>query len=365
MNSRNTSESTTILVTGVGGGGLGEQIVKALRLAEGLYRIIGTDTSPISKGLGDVDVPYLLPRADNPAYVDALLDICREEQVKAVFHGSEPELRALSAARGEFASNGLFLPINPDEVIDLCMDKVRTCSFLRRNGFLVPAYLEIASVDDLDAVDFFPAVLKPSTDGGGSANLYLAQTREELQTFGRYLLSLVPRFIVQEYVGTPEQEFTVGVLLDMEGNLLNSIALRRTILASLGNRLKVKNRTGREDLGPVLAISSGISQGEIGRFPEVTVPCERMALALGCRGAVNIQCRLVAGKVYVFEINPRFSGTTSLRALAGYNEPDVLIRRHLFGESILPGFAYRSGWILRGLAESFVDPQQVRGREFG
>ena len=114
------------------------------------------------------------------------------------------------------------------------------------------------------------------------------------------------------------------------------------------------NRTGNERLGPVLAISSGISQGEIGRFPEVTARCEQLALALGCRGAINIQCRLVGDRVYVFEINPRFSGTTSLRAMVGYNEPDVLIRKHVLGEAITPGFAYESGYIMRGVSERFI-----------
>ena len=78
-------------------------------------------------------------------------------------------------------------------------------------------------------------------------------------------------------------------------------------------------------------------------------------MALGCRGAVNIQCRMVESKVYVFEINPRFSGTTSLRAMVGYNEPDILIRKHLLGENIKSNFTYKSGVIMRGLEEKFIN----------
>jgi carbamoyl-phosphate synthase large subunit len=161
-------------------------------------------------------------------------------------------------------------------------------------------------------------------------------------------------FVIQEYVGTPDQEYTVGVLIDMDGNLVNSIAVRRYIMSSLGSLVKVPNRTGREDLGPVLAISSGISQGVVGRFPEVTGPCERVALALGARGAFNVQCRLVGGEPCVFEINPRFSGTTSLRAMVGYNEPEVLIRRHVLGEEVETRFHYAEGVIMRGLRERLI-----------
>ena len=72
---------------------------------------------------------------------------------------------------------------------------------------------------------------------------------------------------------------------------------------------------------------------------------------------MNIQCRLVGDKVYVFEINPRFSGTTSLRAMVGYNEPDLLVRKHILGEEIEKHFTYREGVILRSLKETLITRQ--------
>jgi len=150
--------------------------------------------------------------------------------------------------------------------------------------------------------------------------------------------------------------------MSMDGQLLNSIAVKRNILSSLSNRLKIENRTQNKKLGNILAISSGISQGEIGPFPEVAKQCEEVALALGARGPLNIQCRLVDRVVYIFEINPRFSGTTSLRAMVGFNEPDVLIRKHVLNEKIIPHFKYGSGIILRGLSEVLIDPEKVPRR---
>jgi carbamoyl-phosphate synthase large subunit len=49
--------------------------------------------------------------------------------------------------------------------------------------------------------------------------------------------------------------------------------------------------------------------------------------------SLNLQLRVHDGEIYVFEIHPRFSGTTPIRAGAGFNEPDVLLRHHLCGES--------------------------------
>jgi carbamoyl-phosphate synthase large subunit len=313
--------------------------------------------SPYSSGLLHADEALILPPASEPRYIATLLRACRERDVRVLFHGSEPELRRLSAERERFAEEGIFLPINPREVIDTCLDKIRTMEALSAAGFDVPPFRRITSVEQIDDFEHLPAVLKPSVGGGGSANLYLVQDRNELAACADQLLAVFPEFIVQAYVGTPDAEYTVGVLLDMNGRLLNSIAIRRYILSALSNRIKVPNRSGRTELGPTLAISSGVSQGEIGRFPEVTHRCEEIALSLGACGPLNIQCRLVDGKIQVFEINPRFSGTTSLRAMVGYNEPDVLIRSHVLGEEVPDHFEYGHGVIVRSLAETLIqDP---------
>jgi len=339
----------SVVVTAVGGGGQG-------RRSDVGYTIVGTDLSADSKGLYEVDHAYLVPAANDGRYLHRITRVCQRHDAVALFPGSEPELRTLSAHRRHFADLGILLPVNLPDVIDLCMDKLRCSEKLAAQGFHVPRWRPVESLSDLDAIDLLPAVLKPSVGGGGSINLFLAQTREELQTFGRYLLRLYPRFIVQEYVGTPDSEYTVGVLHTMHGEFVNSIGIRRYLDTAISSRIRVPNRSGKPGLGDTLVISSGISQGEIGRFPEVIGVCERIAKVLDARGAINIQCRLVNGEVMVFEINPRFSGTTSLRAMVGYNEPDVLLRHHVLGQAITAGFAYQEGTILRGLAETYVEP---------
>jgi carbamoyl-phosphate synthase large subunit len=349
----------SVMVTGVGGGGHGEQILKALKMAETPYFIVGGDMNAFSLGLTQVDVPYLLPPARADGYVDAVLEACRRHEVRALFHGSEPELKVMSEQRERFERAGIFLPINPARVIELCMDKLRTYQWLREHGFAAPRTLHIRTVEDLEGVDFCPAVLKPMVGGGGSANLFLAQHPDEVRFLGTYLLANIGPYVIQEYVGTVDSEYTVGVLRDMNGELLNSIAVRRMIMSGLSNRIRVANRTGNAKFGESLAISSGVSQGDVGQYPQVTSVCERIASALDARGAINIQCRYAEGQVHVFEINPRFSGTTSIRAMLGYNEPDVLIRRHLLGEQVMPRFEYRSGRVVRGLSEVVVPERKI------
>lgn len=349
------------MVTGIGGGGHGEQILKALRMSTVPYEIVGCDMSQYSKGFKYVDHKYILPPARDPNYLLDVLKICKKHRVRALFHGSEPELLVFSKNQDAIRQEGIFLPVNPQTVIETCMRKSATMEFLREHGFSCPAFMVCATLADLEFWDHFPAILKPSIGSGGSAHTFVVQNREELNVFGRYVLEskLSPEIIIQEYVGTPENEYTVSVLFDMDGNLLNSICVKRDLRSSLSCRTRVLNRTGRMELGPNLSISTGISQGEVGPFPEISNYCEKIGSALHARGVINIQCRKQGDRIYIFEINPRFSGTTSIKALVGFNEPDILLRKHILGEDILPRFAYRTGVVLRGLEEAFFDKQET------
>ncbi|TVR11194.1 MAG: ATP-grasp domain-containing protein [Salinarimonadaceae bacterium] len=345
----------TVFVGAIGGGGHGEQIVKALRCVErGRYRIVGGDASQYCPQFADVDVPVIMPKANDPAYLDALLAICRKFGVQAVFHGCEPELAVLNKNRALFAEQGLLLPINAADVIETCMDKQLSGAFLESAGFVPPISTAFNRRDVVDEIEKFPVIVKPALGGGGSRDTYIAQSKNQLKLLAEFLDVENETFLIQEYVGTFEQEYTVGVLHDLDGEFIGSIAIRRLINSALNMRFAVRNKTGRDELGEWLVVSSGVSQGEVGDFPEVRAQCEAIAGALGSRGPLNIQCRFVDGKIKVFEINPRFSGTTSLRAMMGFNEPDLLLRRHLLGETDRAPPEYQMGMIIRSLRETIL-----------
>jgi carbamoyl-phosphate synthase large subunit len=348
-----TADKISELVTGVGGGGHGHEVAKALKLAD-RYRIVGLEMSPTSFGLFDLDTAFVVPPASEPGYVDNLLAICRDQRIDVLIHGSEPELKIISAHREAFRSAGVLPLINAADVISLCMDKWSTVQVLEAAGLPAPRSALVEREEDIP--DFpLPAIVKPSVGGGGSANTFLAQDRAELVYACRTLVQQANPAIVQEYVGTPSDEFTVGVLSTFDGTLIGSFALNREIMSGISNRIKVPNRTDRTDLGPILAISSGVSQGHVREFPEVRRNCEQIASALGSQGPMNVQCRFVAGTLYPFEVNPRFAGTTYLRAVMGFNEPDLLIRHHVLGEPLPERVEYRFGHVVRALVERVVD----------
>ncbi|MDN5096028.1 ATP-grasp domain-containing protein [Aliarcobacter butzleri] len=351
-------ERISVLVTGASGGGVGEQIIKALKLSSLNLEIITTNVNKNSKGLLDGDIGYIVPYASDDKYISTILELCSKHNIQVLFPGSEAELTVIGKNREVFEEKGILLPINSERVINICTDKTKTMTFLKENGFTFPKNITVRNTEDIKKIDFLPAVIKPSIGGGGSKDIMIAQTKGEVELFSTYLLNIYEEFIVQEYIGTPDSEYTVGILNTMDGEFINSIAVHKSIETALNNRIKIKNRTGIETLGKNLVVSSGISEGYVDRFPEVTNVCEKIVEKLGAKAAINVQCRLYQNQVFVFEINPRFSGTTSIRALMGYNEPEVLIRRHILGEKIEQNFKYQSGYVARGLQEVLVENKE-------
>ncbi len=177
-----------------------------------------------------------------------------------------------------------------------------------------------------------------------------------MRFFTHYLLAQGIQPVVQEYIGAPTDEFTVGVLHSPAGECLGSIVIRREILSGLSNRLRVPNRTGRPEFGDHLVVSSGITQGAVVEHERVERASLAIAHALGSTGPLNVQGRLVGDEFVPFEINPRFSGTAPMRALAGFNEPERLIDWHLGGGRVtLPDQPRRFGRVVRGLIEVLIE----------
>ena len=203
-----------VLITAIGGGGFGEQILKALRMADDQrYQIYGADSNPYCAQFSLTAGHSVLPSAGSTNYLEELLRLCHNFKIDALFPGCEPELKLISDYREEIESRGIFLPINPSDVIERCMDKSRTFQMLEEKGFEVPFFLAVTRPSDLELVEVFPVVVKPAIGGGGSANVFVAQDMAELKALSSYL-DLGGRsteFLIQEYVGTPGRVYCRGV----------------------------------------------------------------------------------------------------------------------------------------------------------
>jgi carbamoyl-phosphate synthase large subunit len=94
---------------------------------------------------------------------------------------------------------------------------------------------------------------------------------------------------------------------------------------------------------------------------ELDILVKRWTEALQPFGPANFQFRIDKfGVPKVFEINGRFSGTTPLRAHAGFNEVEMCIRKMLWDEPIEQP-EIRSVTILRHWSETVIAPERTEG----
>lgn len=343
-----------VLVTGAGGGGIGEQVIKALQIGELNYFVLATDTrkDSIASCIGDAFT--LLPLAREKHYIDSVINCCKEYDCKVIIPGSEPELVKIAENIDLFNDNGIYVPINSIELINLCKDKIKFNEFLKQNNFAYCETIGINYDDRSPSLIKFPYVLKP-TSGSGSKDVFIVQTQTELNSIIEYL-GKDNEFLLQEYVGTAMNEYTVGILCTPERGYINHITLKRDLSYGLSVKQRVQNRTTVKSLGDSLVISTGISQGTFVENPLIDNVVHQLVEKLNPTSTINMQCRIHENKVYIFEINPRFSGTTNLRAIVGFNEPEFIIKEHFkIHSNSLDSINWKNKSVLRGIREYLVN----------
>ena len=72
-------------------------------------RVVAADNSSTAPALYFADASYTVPRIDDAGYVDALLDICRKENVGAVTTLIDPEIAVLAKNRDAFEREGVLV----------------------------------------------------------------------------------------------------------------------------------------------------------------------------------------------------------------------------------------------------------------
>jgi len=349
-----------VLVTGVGSGSTGEQVYRALRHGKRRYRIAVANVDLERSVVAPEARRIVLPAASDPGYLPALAEAANALGAQFIVPGSDVELVRVAAARDALARLTPAVPlVNDIAAIDLCLDKGATAAALARAGLRAPRTVDCTTVEALlEGVARerlrFPLILKPRR-GGGSADVFVAQDQEELRFHAARIVRTGAAAIVQEYVGDARAEFTLGVLHFPDGSLAGSFALRRNLGSLLSTRFRTPNRTGREELGKDLVVSSGVSQGDVDDFPEVRAQAERVAAAVGSRGPLNVQGRLVGSELVVFEVNPRFSGTEAMRAMSGWNAPEALIEWHLGLAPSIRSFRARPCSFVRTVIEHRIE----------
>ena len=316
-----------VLVLAVGGN-VSHGILKALARSSLPCRVIGADIQPFKCGLYTVDKAVISPWAKDPAFMDWLLDLCRRESIHAILSGAEPILLALSRESERIRlETGAICIVSDPATLDLGDDKLQTCQWLENHGLPCPAYAlsddPRAATELRDRVGY-PIVAKPRR-GGGMRGMLFAQDDIDFE----YVLKR-PGFLLQQYIGAENEEYTAGTFADRDGHVRGCITLRREL------------HTGTT------------SCAVAGAYPAVTDMAVRITELLRPMGPCNIQLRMHDGAPCCIEMNIRFSGTTPVRAMLGFNEVEAALRHYVLGEPASDLPAVHEGVMLRYWNELYV-----------
>lgn len=349
LNNSKVNKKKKVLITGIGGASLGTELLKCLQLAGG-YEIYGCDIVNLAYGhyMHGFEKTFLISK-DN--YVHEIISICKREGIKYIVPGAEEPMVLLSKYQCLLEQNELILIGNTPKIIKVFSNKDETFKLLKSLNFSVPQTIKYSSAVDLSCMPF-PAVVKPSSGSGGSSFVFFVQNKEEAEIYADYLLRNSKDPIVQEYLPIDETvggEFSACVLNLPNGNLVGAIALKREYPSKLSVSARFKNGI----------ISSPYTQGLIDKFPQVERVAIDIATAINSKGPINVQGRMRKGIFTPFEINPRFSGSAYFRAMAGFNEVDVLIKTVDTGYCDPPS-DIQYGYYLRSLSEIFVKREQIK-----
>jgi len=311
------------------GAGVGQSILKSLQLSKVKTRVIIGDISPLATGLYRAQVAYIIPLADDPAYLAALEKICKAEQVDMLLIGTDVELIIFASNKEAFEkTTGTRVIVSDSEAVAIADDKWKTVGFLKSHGF---PYVYSALADNADSFiknAKWPVIVKPRI-AARSVGFQIIPNEAEL----RSALQKDPNLIIQEYLSEEDEEYTCGAFF-YEGACYGVTVMKRWL------------RNG------------DTYKAIVCREPEMEKFIKAVGTDLRIIGPCNFQLRKSGGEFKIFEINCRFSGTTGAASALGFNVTNALLQKIFFNRPLHP-LAIRDAYIFRYWNEVFVPPEEV------
>ena len=324
-----------ILVTGAGSL-LGQGIIKTLRASKYNIKIFSTDYFKKSIGFIWSDYSYIMPdilkdEENKKIWLKKIIKISNKNKIDVIIPGLDFELSFLSINRHylEKKTESIVL-VSSQKVIKVCSDKWLTYKFLKNNNFNCPDSCLPSNIDNFLKNNNFPLIVKPR-NGSTSKNVF------EVKNYKNLLIAIknCPKPIIQKKIGNDNNEFTVGAIFYQ--NKLKSI---------IGLRRKLKNGNTSEAIH---------EKSYIKMYPYLS----KIVKKLSPFGPINLQLKFIKNKSYIFEINPRFSGTTPIRNIFGVNELEIVLALILKKKSLSKN-KLKYGVVLKYLHEILIDKNEFK-----
>ena len=326
-----------VLVTGAGSG-VGQSIIKALKISKLNLNIISADINELNVGLYRTNKSLIIPKVEKKNSLNEFIKIFRSNKISIVFVGSELEISFFSKFQDIiYKKSKTIISVSNQNVVKIADDKFKTIEFLKKNKLNYPESYKIDLKTNLNKVFKYlkkPFILKSRFGTSGRSVSIISNKKEFLN---RVVLTKNP--MIQEFLGKKktffDEEFTCSVFVDNEDNIIGPFMSQRILKNGTSWILKTYKNKRLKDL--VIKIVKKISN----------------------KGSINIQLKKHNNKFYPFEINSRFSGTTSIRAALGFNEPELFIKSFFLNQKLKRKIKINNGFVFRYVEEVFLKTDKI------
>ena len=325
------SKPINVFVTGAGSA-VGQSIIKSLSLSKLNIKILIGDISKLCSGLYARE-GYIIPAVEKKKSLNWFIKFFIKKKIDILFIGSEHEIEFFSKYRKIIENkNKTIICVSDYNTIKIFNNKFSTVEFLKKNKFYYPITYNIKNENlKKDRIKLkYPFFLK-DTRGTSSRSVFLINSFKELIDKSRSLKNP----IIQEQLGLKydfhnfHNEYTCSLFYTKEGKVIGPFMSERIL--KHGTSWIVKSINNEKLKKNILTIGKKIKGV----------------------GSLNFQMKKHKNKFYIFEINPRFSGTTSVRAFFGFNEPEMFIKSFFLKKEIR-NCKYKIGMAFRYFEDIFV-----------
>ncbi|MFK5878976.1 MAG: NAD-dependent epimerase/dehydratase family protein [Flavobacteriaceae bacterium] len=305
------------------GSGIGQSIINSCNLSDLPIKTFGLDSNSFAFGVYDCD-EYIKTRSmDSENYISSIIEICLLHKIDLLFPGTDDEVHLFSKNINQFEDNNIGVVVSDREILDLCRNKELANNELSK---IAPIFVKSYNVNNIkeallkQEIDF-PIIAKPLS-GSASMGVYIITELKELS-------EITENYVIQEIAKPHRNDINKKYFDELIAKKINpqvseiSIQLvanqKSEIIGKMVSVNKLKN-------GVPIEIIPFNGDETIWHEIDKLIPTFKK---LGLHGPINIQGRITDNGLKIFEINPRFTGITGLRANMGFNEVEACIKEWL------------------------------------
>jgi len=270
--------------------------------------IIGTSNTKWAPAMRYCDKKFFMPDIVANNYIDAMLQLCKEQKVDALFSFFDPDVDILAQHYDDFTSIGA-IPILPKpKASTICFDKFETFRFLCEHGFDTPlTFIDLALAKRALTKRhlYFPLIVKPRF-GFASRDVFKATNLDEMEAYFQLQNDMMIQQMVQG------EELDMDICNDINGEEVLAVVIWK----------KIASRAGETEFAITLD--------------------DPILIEVGIRLAKKVG----QNKFQIIELNPRFGGGYPVTQLAGGDYPGMLVSM-IRGEHVAPRIGeYKTGMVM-------------------